>query len=197
MTRGRICKAVVCGALLVLATMASPPPARAESTGDVNFILGTKQLDKNDWQPVESQGEFGVEVTWGGSHWPIRIATDYLASTREDNLPGTGLRVQGTTWEWAFGVRKVWENKAVRPYVGGGLMMAAAQSEVKTIGKEDDFGFGAWVGGGVFWRLGTRFNIGVAGRISGAKVDLGSATGVQAGGSHLGLILGWGWPATH
>ena len=46
--------------------------------------------------------------------------------------------------------------------------------------------------GGIFWRLGKRFNLGLEARFSAAQVKL-SGRDVQAGGVSVGLILGWGW----
>jgi hypothetical protein len=51
-----------------------------------------------------------------------------------------------------------------------------------------------WAGGGVFWRLGRRFNLGGTVRWSDAQVTLFD-NDVQAGGVTYGLLLGWGWPA--
>src|SRR3989442_15353682 len=40
--------------------------ARAgDGTGQVNFVLGQKMLDKNDWEPFDQQIEDGAEVSWG------------------------------------------------------------------------------------------------------------------------------------
>ena len=61
---------------------------------------------------------------------------------------------------------------------------------------ENDVSPGAWIGGGIFWRLGSRFNLGAAARISGAPVTLANED-VEAGGLSYGLILGWGWPAAN
>ena len=169
-------------------------PAHAAGQGNVNFILGQKALDEDDWTPpdLDTQRESGVEVTWGGESWPIQIATDFLASTKTDSL--SGVDVQGTTWEWAFGVRKIWEAGPARPYLGGGLALVNVQVDIGS-SSPNDSALGTWIGGGVFWRLGSRFNIGLATRLSKAT---GNITNVdfEAGGLHYGLILGWGWPAT-
>jgi len=60
--------------------------------------------------------------------------------------------------------------------------------------SDDDSVQGGWVGGGVFWRLGRAFNIGVSARYSKATVTFFGVDG-EGGGTHLGLLLGWGWPA--
>lgn len=177
--------------LFFVAAVMTPAVARADSKGEVNFIIGGKGLDKNDWDPNEDQGEFGAEVTWGGSDWPIAFATDILASSAGADLLGFEYNDQSS--ELAFGVRKIWEAGRARPYIGGGIAKLDAQRERGNV-TEDDTTLGGWIGGGIFWRLGSRFNIGLAARVSRGQVTIGGVE-KEAGGSHAGLILGWGWPA--
>ena len=183
--------ALVLIGLLIVAGFASPVPILAAGKGDVNFIIGTKALKKADWDPVDSQGAFGAEVTWGGARWPIRFATDLFGSGNTNDLLGT--HFDGQTSELAFGLRKIWEPGAARPYIGGGIARIYARIKAGST-EETDTAVGGWVGGGIFWRLGSRFNIGVAGRVSSGKVTL-SGQKVEAGGTFVGGILGWGWPA--
>ena len=183
--------ALVLIGLLIVAGLADHASVLAAGKGDVNIIIGTKALKKADWEPVDSQGAFGAEVTWGGDHWPIRFATDILGSSNGSDLLGT--HFDGQTSELAFGLRKIWEPGAARPYVGGGIARITARIKNGT-NEETDAVVGGWVGGGIFWRLGSRLNIGIAGRVSSGKVTL-SGQKVEAGGTFVGGILGWGWPA--
>jgi hypothetical protein len=168
--------------------------ARADSKGHVNFILGEKAMD-NDWEPNDSQKEVGIDVTWGPSDWPIAFATDVYGASASANI--LGFEVNDQSSELAFGVRKIWEAGPARPYIGGGVAKLAVEREVNN-DTDDDSTLGGWIGGGIFWRLGSRFNIGFAARISRGEVTLmssGTPQKTEAGGSHAGLILGWGWPA--
>jgi hypothetical protein len=61
--------------------------------------------------------------------------------------------------------------------------------------SDDDMVVGAWVGGGVFWHLGRVFNIGFSARYSKATVTFFGIDG-EGGGTHAGVLLGWGWPAS-
>jgi hypothetical protein len=176
--------------LFSVAGLLGPSIARADSKGSVNFILGGKSLD-SDWEPNEDQGEFGAEVTWGPADWPIAFATDILASSAGADL--LGIEINDQSSELAFGVRKIWEAGRARPYLGGGVAKLDAQRERGNV-TEDDTTLGGWIGGGIFWRLGSRFNIGIAARVSRGQVTIGGED-KEAGGSHAGLILGWGWPA--
>ena len=182
----------------VVAVMAGASPAVwAKAEGHVNFFLGVKTLDEDDWQPIEDQGALGAEISIGQDTWPIFIAIDpfFSGGTEEE----AGFDLTGATSELAIGVRKIWNVDNVHPYVGGGPSLLSGSFEVETpFGADfddDDTTLGWWLGGGVFWRLGSRFNIGVAARFSRGEVTLFDVD-VQAGGLQGGLLLGWGWPAT-
>ena len=188
---------VVSALLLVVSTVLTlAAPARTLAggwTGDANFIFGQKALDESDWPPVENQDLFGVEVSWGGRNWPIQIATDLFGSYKEDSEAG----ITGKTSEFGVGIRKIWGHGHVHPYLGGGAAFVYGAAELDFSGiivKDSDTSIGAWAGGGVFWRLGSRFNLGLAARYSQAKVTLFDSD-LEAGGYGGGLILGWGWPA--
>ena len=49
------------------------PTAAADVEGHVNFFLGQKSLDSDDWDPVDKQPEFGAVMSFGGSEWPVFI----------------------------------------------------------------------------------------------------------------------------
>ena len=191
MTTGFWRTGVLVTALTCVVGLAVPTGARAESKGNVNFVIGAKGLDEDDWKPNEGQPEFGAEVTWGGKTWPIAIATDLVASSHGGDV--LGVEINARTAEWAFGVRKIWEAGAARPYIGGGIARMEAEKEINH-NTEQGSGLGTWIGGGIFWRLGSRFNIGLAARLSRGQVTL-SGGDIEAGGVHAGLLLGWGWPA--
>lgn len=181
--------------LALLLLLGAPPPAQA---GHANLFLGAKALDENDWAPLDSQTEVGVEASWGGQDWPVLIATDLLGSASSENV--LGIDIEGSTGELDLGVRKIWNTggkRRVHPHLGGGIAYLSAKFEGASGGvkvSDDDTGVGVWLGGGIFWRLGTRFNLGMSARVSTASVTLYDVDG-DAGGGHFGLILGWGWPA--
>ncbi len=196
-------RGIAIGALVVGLSLAVGS-AQAKSTGQVNFFLGQKFLDAGDWDPVDEQGEFGVVMSFGQVDWPVHIAVDLLGSTDEGEIsdPLLGeIDVTGSTVELGVGVRKIWSKNSVHPYVGGGLALVNAEIELDSSFGDldaDDDGVGAWLGGGLFWRLGQRFNIGGDVRWSSAEVSPDSidpelAAELEAGGLHIGLLLGFGW----
>jgi hypothetical protein len=176
----------------------------AFAAANINAFLGAKFLNEDDWEPLETQGEFGVLIDFKPKSWPVSMAIDTLASYDEETttivVPGVGSvseEVQGSTGEFDLGVRKYWEpHPKMHPYLGGGLAFISAAVQAKTSKytyvRDDDVGVGLWINGGVFWTLEKHFNIGVDARLSGAQVDLFDDER-QAGGFHLGLLLGYHW----
>jgi Outer membrane protein beta-barrel domain len=164
--------------------------------GNINVFLGQKNLDDNDWSPVEDQGEFGLMFDFKEKDWPVSIAIDLLASYSEkDKL---GKEVTGTTSELDIGVRKIFipENSNMRPYIGGGLAFVSAQYETD-LGSylkstDDDTGLGVWINVGIYWVLAERINLGMDLRYTKAELSL-YGEDVEAGGTHFGLLLGYNW----
>ena len=90
-------------------------PAHADGTGQVNFFVGQKSLDDDDWMPVEDQPEFGAVMSFGQVDWPVHIAVDVLGSaTEEDIFLGGNVTVTGMTFEIDAGVRKIWGRRSCR-----------------------------------------------------------------------------------
>lgn len=129
----------------------------------------------------------------------------------------TGLDIGTSTFELDLGVRKTWDfdKSRIHPYIGGGPAFISASACLADAGDhcywdddiDSDMAVGWWVGGGLFWRLGERFNLGLNLRYSSAEIEF-DRTGdplvddalfedddnkLDVGGVHAGLILGWGW----
>jgi Outer membrane protein beta-barrel domain len=197
----------------MMAVMFVPMVADA-GPGYVNFVLGQKQFDE-EWDPVDKQPAFGVEAAFGPSTWPVHIMTFLQRSSKskdaeaDDGSGGTvTYTLEADTWEFGGGVNKTFGEDKFHPYIGAGAVYAKVDVTAKYIGfsgSDDANGFGFWGGGGAFYRLGTRFNVGGTVRYSSANVDFNAFdTGtvefggaeLDAGGVTFGFLLGWGWPAT-
>lgn len=163
------------------------------SSGNINFFIGTKSLEKSDWEPVDEHAELGVLVDFKAPDWPVSFAIDFLVSgAKESQL---GLDIEGRTSEIDIGVRKIFDdhNSSVRPYIGGGLALISAEIEATNFSiSDDDRSLGIWLNGGVYWTLNQSFNIGIDLRYSKAEVTLFNVDG-EAGGTHIGLMLGYHW----
>jgi hypothetical protein len=191
-------KRIVQWMLIAMATTCLAAPALAG--GNANFILGGRGLDKDFWEPANGQFVIGAQVDFGKMDWPIHLETGMQVSVGgEEDFFGTA-DVYGSVAELDFGVNKTWELKGpARPFIGGGLAAVGAsitiEAPLNDIDDDDDSG-GAYFHGGVFWRIGSRFNIGIDGRVLvGTNITLFGEDG-DADYAQLGMILGWGWPAT-
>ena len=180
---------------LLLFTLIAPlAPAHA---GDLNLFLGAKALNEDDWAPLDSHTELGLQGSWGPPEWPVAIATDLYGSV--DSKEILGVDFSASTAEINLGVRKIWRTggeQRVRPYIGGGIAAISGTLEAESGGvkvSDDDNGVGGWLGGGIFWRLGGSFNLGMDLRLSTATIELYGADG-NAGGGHFGVLAGFGWP---
>lgn len=187
--------------IALIALLATP----ALADGNANFLIGGRGLDEDFWEPVDGQGVIGATVDFGGASWPINMEAGFYASAAEDELFDSTLLadvdVTGAVVEFCFGVNKTWKPQGnVRPFIGGGLSSVAAALDLDAgiFGDvdDDDSSLGAYVHGGVFWRIGSRFNIGLDARIlTGTDIELFGVEG-DADYFQLGMLLGWGWPAT-
>ena len=114
----------------------------------------------------------------------------------EDPVSLPAILAESRTSEFNVGLRKIWDQfPHVRPFIGGGLSLIAAEAEASVYGlriSETDRGLGFWVGGGVYWTLNDHFNIGMELKSSWADVTL-MGVEVNAGGGHFGLLAGYHW----
>ena len=179
---------------VLLAVLATP----ALAGGNANFILGSRGLDKDFWEPVNGQFATGVTVDFGKQAWPIHLETGIQVSIgyEEDFLNAD---IAGAVSEISFGVNKTWEKGVMRPFIGGGLAAVGASYSIDGPGPtidDDDGSGGLYFHGGIYWRLKSRFNIGIDGRfLVGTNVTLFGEEG-DADYVQLGMILGWGWPGS-
>ena len=201
-------KAIVLVIICFLLSIPSPALCQRSSdphswSGNVNFFLGAKFLEEDDWEPVDEHVEGGILVDFKQQWFPFSIAIDLLYSGNDQDMGvhvfgfGTfGAHVESRTTEVNLGIRKIWEkSETVRPFVGGGLAIINAELNSKALGvseSDDDTGVGAWIDAGIYWTLNKQFNIGVDARWSRAEVDLYGITG-QAGGWHIGAMAGFHW----
>lgn len=214
MRKSRPVWCVLAVAVVVLA--AGSAASHAET--NLNFVLGKKFLDSADWSVGDDQGSLSFLSTFGPRSWPVQVAIDVLgsgAAERSFEIIRPGVEIRGdevlqSTLEFDVGVRKIWRAGRARPFVGGGLAVIWGRQDraeyllppahftrdeiprPPLIISQEDEAPGVWLDGGIFWRLGKMFNIGLEARFSRAELSF-AGRDVQAGGFNLGLILGWGW----
>jgi hypothetical protein len=180
--------------------------AAGDWTGNANIGFGSKALDEDDWKPMESQPEFGLDVDFGKKTWPVHIAIGYLNSSKDDTISfiidGTLIdsKLDGSTRELRLGLKKIWEPAMpIRPYVGGGLALINAKIKmtltdgVNSVSiSQDDQAVGGYINGGIFWIIANKLNLGVDLGYSKASVKLYDID-VKAGGTHALFFIGYHW----
>jgi len=175
---------------------------RARYHGDLNVFAGQKWFQQRDWAPVAEQPQLGLMFSFGEERAPVHFSIDVLFSKDKadfvDPVLGPG-RKEGSSLEYAIGVRKTWRNWATCPHLGGGADIVTARLDTMTSAgsdKREDRGYGAWIEAGLSWRIAGHFNLGIDARYTRVDVDLGTqyvSDDAPAGGFHAGLLLGYGW----
>ena len=186
---------------LILAIPLFESHAGEEWNGNSNFGLGAKEMATRDWSPTESQGEFSMQLDFGRNQWPLNMAVDLLTAAAEEYRLGTTTKVTTTTSEFAVGVRKNWDFSGFHPFVGGGVAVVGASVETAGSGICEGNGTGLWFGGGGYFTLSNRYNIGLQYRHTDAKIEAVdikcdyAATPVKldADAEHVGLMFGFHW----
>jgi len=189
-------------AISILLAVLDPPQAWSATddwTGNLNFSVGGKVLDKGDWEPVDEQAELGINVDFRSRSWPISIAVGLRASTDEEDdvvVQGVILDSEGSTKELRVGLCKIWEpTTSMRPFLGGGLAAISAEIERSALGlteRDHDAGTGLWLNGGIYWTFGAGVNLGFEVGYSQARISLFGEKS-DAGGTHAGLLMGFTW----
>ncbi|HXI03117.1 MAG TPA: hypothetical protein VNI57_08060, partial [Candidatus Saccharimonadales bacterium] len=96
-------------------------------------------------------------------------------------------------------------NGRTRFYIGGGASGVGLVTEVneenpaRRTFDDNARSFGGYVEGGVYWRTGSRFNVGIQARGllgTDAMIDFSGLIHSEGDMDYVqgGLILGWGWP---
>lgn len=175
--------------LSLLAALLLPTAAHA-GAGAVHVFVGQKFLDEEDWEPLDTQFELGIDAALGGDDWPIWINIGIFGANDEEELSAVE-EVEVTTTEFSLGINKTWTRRQFRPFLAGGLAFVNSDIEFRDPGgvfEEEDSGVGLYAQGGGYWRIGSSFNLGGMLRYSVFSDDF------EGGGLHVGLIAGFGWP---
>jgi hypothetical protein len=122
--------------LVILTSLLIPSMALAGSwTGNLNLLYGYKYTDKADWDPVDTQIEFGVSFDFKRSNWPASIALEMLHSQEKkyvsDSVTELGTyhtNVEAGINEIALGIRRnITLSHNINVFFGGGVTMIEAE----------------------------------------------------------------------
>ncbi|MCK4739819.1 MAG: hypothetical protein KAT46_07705 [Deltaproteobacteria bacterium] len=180
----------------------SPEQTSTESTssGNIYVLIGTKELNPDEWYPVEDQLELSVLADFKmDKEWlfSVVMATAVYAGygTAWDPFLGD-IDVLSSTEEISIGGRFIDENLSgketgFQPFVSGGLSLITTRYEAEALGvtiSDEDTAIGIWGDAGFYYQLGG-LNFGAVYRLSSADVNLFGAN-VDVGGDHLGVFAG-------
>lgn len=188
--------------LLMILAIHSVAYAQSEATGNVNVLLGQRNMNEGDWKPVHEQTLLAVEADFGRKNWPVNMLVGFAGSKKDGNIVVTdgynvaAVNLKGTTSEFYVGARKYFgAGTSFTPYLNGGVSFINAKAEASVAGfsvSGDDSSTGLFLGGGGIFRAGS-FNIGLDLRLlTGTDIKIGS-TSATADYSQFALILGYGW----
>ena len=191
--------------LLVLAAAAAAP---ATAAGNVQFLLGQRTFN-DDWRPVDRQWLLGVQGDWGQDDWPIHLAWGFsIAAAQEEPTGAPGYQYTGGVGSLSFGA--VWlplQESAWRPYLGAGIEYSYSYFELDVDPPsfdDTDGSLGYYFDGGLFWRLGPQFNLGLDVRLGrGASYtfdvpvlcSIADRSTLSGNYPQYALVLGFGWPS--
>lgn len=196
----------ICVSLLLLALIADIGLCESPSpwTGNINFLIGKRYLEEEDWKPVDEQTLYGAFLDFRQKEWPVNIALGYSMSSADDSdiyfdpwLGPISARAEANIEELDIGVRKIFGEDClvhVRPFIGGGVAMVWADFEVEALGmaaSANDRGMGFWIDGGAYVTVGS-VNVGFNVKWTKVTVELGGYE-TDAGGIQVGVLLGMHW----
>lgn len=191
--------------ILLAASVASwSMPAAAG--GNVQFQLGQRTFN-DDWRPVDRQWLLGVQVDWGQEDWPVHIAGGLtLSAAREEPTNSPGFEYTAGVGSLSFGA--LWlplKEGGWRPYLGAGIEYSFASFELDLDPPsydDTDGSLGYYLNGGLYWRLGPQFNLGLDVRLGrGASLhfdvpvlfSIDETATLSGNYTQYALILGYGW----
>lgn len=166
-----------------------PVPTSSAPERKIALYLGGRKLDKDQWDPTEEQGVFGVEFSEEPRSERIGFELGLMASRDEATLFGTG--VTGSASELYGGIRKTFGQETVHPYLGAGLAFIQGKIEVDGAGSDDDNSLAGYAHAGVDVDLGNSFVLGLDVRaLFGSDITLAGVDG-DVDYTQVALRLGW------
>lgn len=153
-------------ALLALSACSAVPHAGVQNRGierdhptRASLLLGQRNLDEDDYAPVEEQFMIGFEFAHEARDSVLGWEFGFAGSSDSEDVEffGEELEVTASTAELYGGIRKSFPVGIFRPYIGGGVAYIFSELEL-----EDDFGNSASVDDGSvagYVHIGAMFDI--------------------------------------
>lgn len=184
---------------LVLASLAScaavsqtvpPRDPTIHRDNRVSIYLGQRNLDEDDWEPVDEQATLGFEYAYEPYGSTVGFEVGIMGSSDDDEIGATD--VEGRTGEIYAGVKKTFGEDVVRPYVGGGLAFMSAEGEIGPL-DDDDSSAAFYFHLGLAFAISESFFLGLDVRgLAGSDLELGGID-VEGDYGQLAIVMGFGF----
>ena len=139
----------------------SPAPLRVGGPwiSHITLAAGGRWLDEDDWEPVEEQLVFGLQLDESTADDGNGYEVGVLYAEDEDNI-------ESTMYEGYLGYRHTFgeDTEAWHPFLSAGLSAVWGELELATPGSnpgDDDIIFGAYGRAGLLWDVSERVRVGV------------------------------------
>ena len=184
---------------------AAAAPASVESdddamSGNVEFFIGQAYLE-DFFAPVDEPASFGFEVDFAPKKSPVHVALgmNFAGQTERVSTPYFGETGTVGAGFVEFSAGFVWlpvKKSFVRPYLGAGVLRTIAfvgSGSDYWIDGDTDSSFGFYGNAGIYFKVGSSFNIGLDGRITrGTSISLAGLDG-DVDYAQVSLLLGFSW----
>lgn len=155
----------------------------------VTVYLGQRNLDEDDYRPVDEQGTFGIEFAHESTDSAVGWEFGLMGSAAEETAGG--FDIEGRTGELYGGVRKTLLDGSVHPYIGGGVAYITSEVEVIGVGEDDDSSVAGYAHIGVTADITPAFFLGLDLRVLfGSDLTI-SGLDTDADYGQLAVMLGW------
>lgn len=148
--------------LAACAAVPSSPPIQDTSgfrDNRISIYLGQRQLDEDEWSPVDEQPMFGLEYSRETLDSAVGFEVGIMGSSDDDDVGGVDFEVN--TGEIYGGVRKTFGEDVLRPYVGAGISFINLEADVSGFGEDDDGSPAFYAHGGLAIAASEAFMIGL------------------------------------
>lgn len=125
---------------------AAPAPQGGGSGQCLALYLGQRNLDENDYDPVDQQAAAALEFAQGPEGM---LGFELGLAKSRDEETFMGADVKARTSEVYGGIRRVFGFDTVRTVLGGGVAAINSEFKVSGFGEDDDTSFGLYAHGGV------------------------------------------------
>ena len=171
----------------------TPIPGHDEPTRDnrVFLYLGQRELDEDEWSPVEEQATIGLEYVREPYESAVGFEVGIMGSGDDDDIGG--IDVEAETGEIYGGVHKTFGEDVLRPYVGAGLSFIKLEADAAGVGEDDDASAAFYAHGGLLIAASEAFFVGLDLRfLVGSDLEL-AGIDTDADYAQLAILIGVGF----